>query len=258
VALELERLYNHCAAVAALCQTTGLSVGQARTEVVLELLLRCNLAAFGHRYLFGTISPGGVLRSPDAHAIREALPAIIDELRYLVDSLLSTNSFVDRLEATGLVSTAEAQRLSLVGPVARASGRAIDVRRDHPLGPGDEVPVTVASRPTGDALARMRVMADEVEESVRLIDAHLGDAGPGRVALPPGDGAGLGCAESPRGEALAWVATDGEGRIRRARLRPASVRNWRAFDDAARAQNVFTDIPIIEASFWLTVAGFAR
>jgi Ni,Fe-hydrogenase III large subunit len=49
-----------------------------------------------------------------------------------------------------------------------------------------------------------------------------------------------------------------EGRIRRARLRPASVRNWRAFDDAARAQNVFTDIPIIEASFWLTVAGFAR
>ena len=39
---------------------------------------------------------------------------------------------------------------------------------------------------------------------------------------------------------------------------PASVRNWRAFDDAARAQNVFTDIPIIEASFWLTVAGFAR
>jgi Ni,Fe-hydrogenase III large subunit len=104
----------------------------------------------------------------------------------------------------------------------------------------------------------MRVMADEVEESVRLIDAHLGDAGPGRVAPPPGDGAGLGCAESPRGEALAWVATDGEGRIRRARLRPASVRNWRAFDDAARAQNVFTDIPIIEASFWLTVAGFAR
>jgi hypothetical protein len=35
------------------------------------------------------------------------------------------------------------------------------------------------------------------------------------------------------------------------------VRNWRAFDDAVRAQNVFTDVPIIEASFWLTVAGRA-
>jgi Ni,Fe-hydrogenase III large subunit len=107
-------------------------------------------------------------------------------------------------------------------------------------------------------LARMRVMVAEVEESARLIDAHLGEAGPGHEPVGPGDGAGLGWAESPRGEALAWVSLAGDGRIDQARLRPASVRNWRAFDDAARAQNVFTDIPIIEASFWLTVAGFAR
>ena len=39
---------------------------------------------------------------------------------------------------------------------------------------------------------------------------------------------------------------------------PASARNWRGFDDACRSQNVFTDIPIIEASFWLTAAGMAR
>jgi Ni,Fe-hydrogenase III large subunit len=74
----------------------------------------------------------------------------------------------------------------------------------------------------------------------------------------PGAGTGLGWAESPRGEALAWVALDEHGRITRARLRPGSVRNWRGFDDACRSQNVFTDIPIIEASFWLTVAGMAR
>ena len=75
--------------------------------------------------------------------------------------------------------------------------------------------------------------------------------------MPAGrsDRSGLGWAESSRGEALAWVALDGSGRISRARLRPASVRNWRGFDDACRSQNVFTDIPIIEASFWLTVAG---
>jgi Ni,Fe-hydrogenase III large subunit len=258
VALELERIYNHCAAIAALCQTTGLSVGQARTEIVLERLLRCHLAAFGHRYLFGTVRPGGVSRAPTAEAIRQLLPGIIDELRYVVASLLSTNSFVDRLEATGVVTGDDAQRLSLVGPVARASGHAIDVRHDHPLGPGDEHPVAVASHTDGDVLARMAVMVKEVEESVGLIEAHLTEAGPGRTELAPCDGAGLGCAESPRGEALAWVSTDSAGRIRRARLRPASVRNWRAFDDAARAQNVFTDIPIIEASFWLTVAGFAR
>ncbi len=258
IALELERVYNHCAAIAALCQTTGLSVGQARTEIVLEQLLRCNLAVFGHRYLFGTICPGGVSRAPDAAALRRVLPGILDELRYVVSALLSTNSFLDRLEATGTLSADDAQRLSLVGPVARACGAVIDVRRDHPTGPGDEPPVAVASRPGGDALARMGVMVDEIEESARLITDHLDAAGAGRVVLSTGAGDGLGWCESPRGEALAWVSTDGQGRIRRARLRPASVRNWRAFDDAARAQNVFTDIPIIEASFWLTVAGFAR
>jgi Ni,Fe-hydrogenase III large subunit len=68
----------------------------------------------------------------------------------------------------------------------------------------------------------------------------------------------MGWAESSRGESLAWVRLDEDGRVEQARLRPASVRNWRAFDDAVRAQNVFTDVPIIEASFWLTVAGRAR
>jgi Ni,Fe-hydrogenase III large subunit len=113
-------------------------------------------------------------------------------------------------------------------------------------------------------------MLAEAAESVRLIgDLLEAGAGPGRADLPddvisrtgPSGNTGrtgLGWAESSRGEALAWVSLDDGGRITRARLRPASVRNWRGFDDACRSQNVFTDIPIIEASFWLTVAGTSR
>ena len=107
--------------------------------------------------------------------------------------------------------------------------------------------------------ARFQVMLGEAAESVRLIAQFL-DSGTAadRIPLPAGAGTGLGWAESPRGEVLAWVALDEGGRITRARLRPGSARNWRGFDDACRSQNVFTDIPIIEASFWLTVAGMAR
>jgi Ni,Fe-hydrogenase III large subunit len=258
VALELERIYNHVAAIAALCQSTGLSVGQARTEILLERMLRLNAAAFGHRYLFGVVCPGGVLREPDVAAIRTGLPGILDELRYVVGALLRTNSHVDRLEATGTVTCEEAKRLSLVGPVARASGQDIDARRDHPIGPADELIERVPTREEGDVLARMRVMVDEVEEAARLLGSQLAGVGAGRCSIEPVVGEALGWAESPRGEALAWVSLGPDGRIRRARLRPASVRNWRAFDDAARSENVFTDIPIVEASFWLTVAGFAR
>jgi len=262
VALELERLYNHAAAMAALCQATGLTVGQSAAEIALERLLRVNAAAFGHRYLFGVIEPGGTARAPDVAVLRRELPAAYGELRRAADALLRTNSFVDRLEACGILTAEHARRLGLVGPVARATGLTVDARRD---GPYAAHPVTVVTADGGDVFARFQVMLGEAAESVRLIGEFL-DAGTAaeRTALPakgngePGSGSGLGWAESSRGEVLAWVALDENGRITRARLRPGSVRNWRGFDDACRSQNVFTDIPIIEASFWLTAAGLAR
>ena len=85
-------------------------------------------AAFGHRYLFGVIDPGGVSRAPDADALRRELPGAYGELRRAADALLATNSFVDRLEATGILTTEQARRLGLVGPVARAAGLAVDAR----------------------------------------------------------------------------------------------------------------------------------
>ncbi|HEY6309371.1 MAG TPA: hypothetical protein VIY52_00980 [Streptosporangiaceae bacterium] len=258
VALELERLYNHAAATAALCQATGLTVGQSAAEIALERLLRVNAAAFGHRYLFGVVSPGGAARAPDAAALRRELPGAYGELRRAADALLTTNSFVDRLEATGILTAEQARRLGLVGPVARAVGLPVDARLGT-CGPYAEHPATIVTAEAGDVLARFQVMLGEAAESVRLIGEFLGAGTTAeRTPLPPGGGVGLGSAESPRGEALAWVALDETGRITRARLRPGSVRNWRGFDDACRSQNVFTDIPIIEASFWLTAAGLAR
>ena len=268
VALELERLYNHAAAIAALCQACGLAVGRAAAEIALEQFLRLNAATFGHRYLFNVLAVGGARRGPDLTALAADLPAAYAELQGAADALLATNSFLDRLEATGTVTTGEASRLGLVGPVARASGVSADARADHPVGPYGSLQPAVAGEAGGDALARLRVMLAEAAESVRMIETILGAADAGAMSEPvrepslPLPGAagrsGLGWAESARGESLAWVQVDASGRIERARIRPAAVRNWRGFDDACRSQNVFTDVPIIEASFWLTVAGTAR
>jgi Ni,Fe-hydrogenase III large subunit len=258
IALELERIYNHAAAIAMLCQTTGLSVGQAQAEIALEQLLRVNLAAFGHRYLFDVVCVGGTRRAPDRAAIQSLLPGAVMELQRAVDALLKTNSHVDRLESCGIVAEETARRLALVGPVARGSGVNLDTRRDHPAAGGERIVSHVPVRTAGDVLARMEVFVAEIEEAARIVLEQLPEAGSGQAEVPAVAGAGLGWAESPRGETLVWVSLEDGGRIARARLRPASFRNWRAFDDAARARNVFTDVPIIEASFWLTVAGFAR
>lgn len=272
MALELERLYNHAAAIAALCQSTGLSVGQANAEIALELLLRLNCAVFGHRYLFGVVDIGGIGRMPDLSALQAGLVTARDELRRVTDALAVTDSFLDRLEATGIVSTEQAARFGLVGPIARAAGMSIDTRRDHPYAcaqrpAGREIGARVVTRTAGDVLARFQVFLGEIEESARIL-AEFARTPAGDLTIDPhpapptprahAPATGLGWAESSRGESLAWVAINERGLIERARIRPGSARNWRGFDDACRSQNVFTDIPIIEASFWLTAAGMAR
>ena len=88
VALELERLYNHATAIAALAQSTGLSVGQAQAEIALEKFLRLNLATFGHRYLFGVLAIGGVTRPLDAGAVESLLPDAVGEFLRVVSSLV--------------------------------------------------------------------------------------------------------------------------------------------------------------------------
>jgi hypothetical protein len=52
-----------------------------------------------------------------------------------------------------------------------------------------------------------------------------------RVALPPQAGKDFPRLGRPP---LGWAELDSGGRISRARLRPAAVRNWRGFDDACR------------------------
>ena len=254
VYIELERLYNHAQCAAALAQSTGLRIGQSQAELATELLLRLDAAVGGHRYLFGAVDVARSPRPPDISALRDLLPAAYAELCRVMDGLLSTNAFLDRVEATGIITPEQSAELGLVGPIARACGAPIDSRADHSAS-GLPLDLRPAVRDGGDCLARLLVRRAEVDQSKRLLD-QLVDAPPLADCEPgPRRGWGLGVAESPRGEILAWVELDDNGRIARARIRTASARNWRAFDDAVRSQNVFTDVPIIEASFWLTVAG---
>ena len=259
VALELERIYNHAAAIAALCQSTGLSVGQARSEIVLEQLLRLNLAAFGHRYLFGVVRPGGVRREPDADQIRVVLPPVLDEFRYVVNALLVTNSHVDRLEATGIV-TRGGRAPALAGRPGRAR-----------VGPGDRCP----PRPPDRSGRRARTGRPHAGGG-RRARPHARDGGRGggvgqadrrpprrsRPGSRTGRGRrrgrpGMGRVAARRGARLgvaraATAASSGRGCAQRRSATGGPSTTPRG------PQNVFTDIPIIEASFWLTVAGFAR
>jgi len=269
VAAELERLHDHAAFQAELCQATGLVVAQSQFEIVRERALRLAARIAGHRYLFGFVRPGGVSIDLDA--------ALLDDVRRTVASLkgdmvglgamvAGSGSHQDRLRGTGAVSEADALGLALTGPVARAVGVDLDARRDLPYEAYAGLRPPVALERHGDAAARARIRQAEAVIAADLIltavDRLLGQALPAsrpdvRWAPRPGS-VGLGWAEGSRGLEVHWVETGHDGRVARYRVRSASFACWQGFARTIPARNILTDFPIIEQSFGLSYAGGDR
>lgn len=261
LAAELERLYNHYDVIARLCDDASQSIAQAQFAALKEDVLRCNARTSGSRFLRGVNCLGGVRQRPD----REALTTLrrdLDALQRRSDDrlalLVQTNSFIDRLIGTAVLSTQLAEQFAALGPVARASGLNNDCRVERPYAAYDHCDWEVATGPAGDAMERLRVRMLEIGQSFSLIAQVLEalPAGPLATSLPPElpAGAAFGWAESARGEVLYWVHLGTDGRIERCKVRSPSFVNWPLFTRAI-AGNVLTDFGFAEHSFGLTQAG---
>jgi formate hydrogenlyase subunit 5 len=257
---ELERLRHHAGSIAALCQSTGLSVSQAHASMIEEQLLRASCVFAGHRYLFGLNTPGGLRRDFDSHACRNLWTSVegaSEELQALEERLRFSSSFLDRLEDVGIVSPDHARDLGLVGPVGRASGVGHDLRRDCPYSDYQQYRFAVPCEQEGDGYARLRILFAEARESAALIKQVIQSLEPGAVCATfagvAAESAAAGWVEAPIGTALHWVALDARGRIQRYRVLSPSFRNWLGLHVAVE-EFAFQDFPIILASFALSAS----
>ena len=259
---ELERLRHHTGAIAEICESTALAVASSQAAILEEELLRLSGALTGHRYLFGLAACGGLTRDfADAELAVAIIRArrIVTRLDALERRLVRTSSFLDRLEEVGIVTPTEARTHSLVGPIARASGLARDLRKVQPYIGYDEYAFDVPCETEGDGYARLRILFAEARQSVRLMAQALDRLADGPVHTvdsmqhPRAAGAGLGWTEAPLGAAFHWVRVDERGAVLRYRIIPPSFVNWHAFHLAAEAF-AFQDFPIILASFGLSVS----
>lgn len=256
---ELERLRHHAGAIEAICQSTALSVSEAHAAIVEEQLLRASCSFSGHRYLFGLNTPGGLRRDfgPDAcGTLLNDVDRAQRELQRLADRLRYSSSFLDRLEDMGIIDTAAARDLDLLGPVGRASGLANDMRRVCPYAKYTDYTFDVASEKEGDGYARLRVLFFEARQSAALIHQALEGIRPGEVKtrvehFPAGPT--MGWVEAPIGAAVHWLSISDAGVIDRYRIMTASFRNWLGLH-AAVEDFAFQDFPIILATFGLSVA----
>lgn len=255
---ELERLRHHAGAVQEICESTALAVANSQAGMLEEELLRVSGKLTGHRYLFGLLAPGGLLCDLSAAACGEALEEsrrILARMDELERRLSVSSSFLDRIEEVGVIWRQTAKSYSLLGPVARASGLARDLRRAQPYSGYEAFQFDVAREEEGDGYARLRVLFFEARQSFRIMEqaiAALRD-GPVAAALDTRPGAALGWVEAPRGGTFHWVRIDASGRIARYHAVTPSFVNWHSFHLAAE-KFAFQDFPIILATFDLSVA----
>ena len=258
ILLELERIYNHLADIAGIATDVAFSFGAAHANKLKEDVLQLNERVTGSRLLRGMNTIGGVRRDlgDKKDEILLSLSIIQRDFRKLMEHLISTPSLMDRIETTGRLYNDIAKGLHVVGPVGRASGIDRDMRRDHPYAAYKEFNFKVIVSKAGDVLARTIVRADELCESVGLIEQALWSLPEGDIRMTVNevcDGQALGFCEAPRGETLYWIRTSGN-KIERCKVRDPSFCNWLSIEYAV-LDNIVPDFPIINKSLSLSYSG---
>jgi len=261
LALERERIANHLGDLGYLGNDGGFAFGLSQFSRLKEVVLRTNLAAFGHRLAMDFVVPGGVARDvagAPAAALRDEcamLEGEIGKLRHIYDE---HEGLQDRFRACGIVTPALAAKLGLLGLAGRASGQARDLRCDFPRTPYDTLAVRKAAAEVGDVAARVAVRFDEAIESLRLVRTIVDAMPDGDITAPlpepPAYRKGLGCVEGWRGPVLVALECGPGGTIRRCHPHDPSWSNWPVLEHAVIG-NIVPDFPLINKSFNLSYSG---
>lgn len=262
VGLELERLIAHIGDVGFLANDVGFVVANALASSIKEYLLQASAHCIGTRYWRGVACPGGVRVNLDpdkAGELGRAVAEAAKKFAELAHLIVETPSVQNRFEAAGVLEQEVARDLAVVGPVARASGIDLDVRRDHPYGHYSGLKFEVPVTHYGDVLARARMRIAEAAVSARLIEETLSALPAGGVVdaiSPKGLAQGYSAVESPRGELFYWLEIE-EDRLKRCHIKSPSFQNWPAMPFAVK-ENIIADFPLINKSFNLSYSGCDR
>ncbi len=178
----------------------------------------------------------------------------------MIDLLFSTSSVRSRFEDCGVVSRSDAEKLGLVGPAGRACGIPYDARRCFPTEYYGNLDIPENAEPTGDVYARAKVRADEILQSIELIQSMLNDpvetecVESGNVSLAASSLV-VAINEAWRGEASHCVLTDGAGKILRYKVKDPSFHNWNGLSLSLRDTGI-SDFPLNNKSYNLSYCGF--
>jgi len=203
----------------------------------------------GNRVISSSMTVGGVrqdIHEPAITKMKAELVALRKRMEFYQNLYHNEPSMKMRTQNVGKLSKEDALKLCVVGPVARASGVEIDVRKDDPYEAYGEIPFKVITRTEGDTYARLMIRLDEITESINIIEyalEHL-PTGPFRVrasrVVPAGEAVNR--VEAPRGELFDYVKSNGTAFPERVKVRTPTFANLPSFLVTAIGGNI-ADVP---------------
>ena len=244
---ELERIHSHLLWVGLAGHFLGYNTvfmwAWKYREPVLDLFEMIT----GNRNSYAMFKIGGVRRDIENHKI-EKFGKILDLIKkktdMLVGAVMDDPVIHARTKGVGILTRDDIINYGAVGPTARASDVAIDVRRDDPYAAYPLVNWKVITAKGCDVFAKAEVRLLEMYESVSIIKQCLeglkkekeGVVDVKVKAIP--EGFGTGHAEAPRGEVFHFVKTNGSNYPERHKIRAPSYVNIATFKKSCVGQTI--------------------
>ncbi len=244
---EMERIHSHLLWVGLAGHFLGYNTVFMWSWKYREPVLDLFEMITGNRNSYAMFKIGGVRRDiPDnmIPVMQKELDALKLKLNLLTGAVMDDPVIHARTKGVGILTREDIIDFAAVGPTARASGVAIDVRKDDPYAAYPLVNWKVITSEAGDVFAKTEVRLLEMYESVSIIEQCLEklkkekEGGIDvRVKNVP-EGIGTGRAEAPRGEVFHFVITDGGYTPVRHKIRAPSYVNIATFKKSCVGQSI--------------------
>lgn len=241
---ELERVHSHLLWLGLAGHFIGYNTvwmwAWKYREFVCDILEKIS----GNRQNYAMFKPGGVRRD----ILDEDLPWFrksLDDLKPVVDmfkgAVMDDPVIHARTKGVGVLTKEQAIEYAVVGPTARPSGVAIDVRKDDPYFAYGECDFDIVVLEEGDVFAKAACRILEMYESMKILTQCFDKMKPGEIDLrvkeiPEGEGCGR--HEAPRGEVFHYCRSDGSNFPARYKVRAPSYVNILSNEAACVGQQI--------------------